>query len=44
MGHVDLISVCLEIMLLLVQDGCRVCAKRITGLEIVLDAPNVTPR
>jgi hypothetical protein len=32
-------SVCLEIVLILTQDSCTVCAERTTGLAIVLDAP-----
>jgi hypothetical protein len=27
-----------------VQDRCTVCAKRTIGIEIVLDAPDCTPR
>jgi hypothetical protein len=34
----------LEIVLILTQDGCTVCAERSIGLEIVLDAPDGTPR
>ena len=34
----------LEIVLVLVQDRCTVCAKRTIGSEIVLDAPDGTPR
>ena len=40
----NLVSICLEIVLVLVQDRCTVCAKCIIGLEIVLDAPDGTPR
>ena len=36
--------VCLEIMLVLVQDRCTVCAKHTIGSEIVLDAPSVVTR
>ena len=36
-------SVCLEIVLILAQDRCTVCAERTIDLEIVLDAPNGTP-
>ena len=32
------VSVCLEMVLVLVQDRCMVCAKRTIGLETVLDA------
>ena len=31
-------------MLVSVQDRCTVCAKRTIGLEIILDAPDGTPR
>ena len=37
-------SLRLEVMLVLVQDWCLVCAKRTIGSEIVLDAPDGTPR
>ena len=37
-------SVCLEIVLILTQVRCTVCAKRTIGPKIVLDAPNGTPR
>jgi hypothetical protein len=40
----NLISVGLEIMLVSVQDRCRVCAKRITGSEIALDALDGTAK
>ena len=40
----NLVSVRLDIVLVLVQDSCTVCAKRAIGLEIVLDAPDGTPR
>jgi hypothetical protein len=39
-----LISVCLEIVLILTQDRCTVCAEHTIGLEIVWDAPNRNPR
>jgi hypothetical protein len=39
----NLVSVCLETVLLPVQDRCSVCAKRTIGLEILLDAPDGTP-
>jgi hypothetical protein len=32
-------SVCLEIVLILMQDSCTVCAERTTGSAIILDAP-----
>jgi hypothetical protein len=40
----NLVSVCLETVLVSVQDGGTVCAKRTIGLEIVLDEANGTPR
>jgi hypothetical protein len=39
-----LVSVCLEIMLVLAQDRCMVCAERTTGMEIILGTPDGTPR
>jgi hypothetical protein len=35
-----LVSVYLEIVLILTQDRCMVCAERTIGLQIVLDAPD----
>ena len=43
-GHVESRSVCLEMVLVLVQDRCTVCAKRTIGSDIVLDAPDGTCR
>ena len=40
----NLVSVRLEIVLVLVQDRCTVYAKHTIGSEIVLDAPDGTPR
>jgi hypothetical protein len=40
----NLISIHLEIVLVLVQDWYMVCAKSTIGLEIILDAPDGTPR
>jgi hypothetical protein len=40
----NLVSVRLDIVLLSVQDRCMVCVKRTIGSEIILDAPNGTPR
>ena len=37
----NLVSVCLDIVLVLVQDRCTVCNKRTIGSEIVLDAPMI---
>jgi hypothetical protein len=34
----------LETVLVSVQDRCMVCANRTIGLEIILDAPDGTPR
>jgi hypothetical protein len=39
-----LMSFHLEIVLILMQDRCTVCAKRTMGLDIILDAPDGTPR
>ena len=39
-----LVSVRLEIVLILTQDRCMVCAERTIGSEIVLDAPDGSPR
>ena len=36
-----LVSVCLEIVLVSVQDRCTVCAKRTIGLDIIFNAPMV---
>jgi hypothetical protein len=33
----------LEIVVILMQDRCTVCAKRTIGSEIILDAPDGTP-
>ena len=33
-----------ETVLVSVQDGCMVCARCAIGLQIILDAPNGTPR
>ena len=43
-GHVESRSVHLEMVLVLVQDRCTVCAERTIGSDIVLDAPDGTPR
>jgi hypothetical protein len=39
-----LILVRLEIVVILTQDWCTVCIERTIVLEIVLDAPDGTPR
>ena len=43
-GHVESRSVRLEMVLVLVQDRCTVCAKRTIGSDIILDAHDLTPR
>ena len=40
----NLVSVHLETVSVLVHDRCTDCAKRTIGSEIVLDAPDGTPR
>ena len=37
-------AVNLEIVLILMQDRCMVCAKCTIGSEIILDTPDDTPR
>jgi hypothetical protein len=39
-----LVLVCLEIVLILTQDRCMVCAERTIGSKIVLAAPDGTAR
>ena len=43
-GLVESRSVCLETVLVLMEDRCTVCAKRTIGSDIVLDAPDGTTR
>ena len=43
-GHVDSHWVRSEMVLVLVQDRCTVCAKRTIGSDIILDAPDGTLR
>ena len=43
-GRVEPRLVCLETVLVLMEDRCTVCAKRTIGLDIVLDAPYGTTR
>jgi hypothetical protein len=38
------VSVCLEVVLILMQDRCTVCAKCTIGSEIDFDTPDGTPR
>jgi hypothetical protein len=40
----NLVSFCLETVLVSVQDRCTVRAEHTIGLEVVLDAPDGTPR
>ena len=42
-GHVESRSICLELVLVLVQDRCTVCDKHTIGSDIILDAPDGTP-
>jgi len=44
MGHGESRSVRLEMVFVLVQDRCTVYAENTIGSEIVLDAPDGTPR
>ena len=39
-----LVLVHVEIVLILTQDRCAVCVESTIGLEIILDAPDGTPR
>ena len=39
-GHVESRSFRLEMVLVLVQDRCTICAKHLIGSEIALDALN----
>ena len=43
-GLVESCSVCLEMVLVLVHERCMVRAKRTIGSDILLDAPDGTPR
>jgi hypothetical protein len=42
--QMELILVHSETVLGSLQDGCTICAKHTRGSEIILDAPNGTPR
>ena len=44
LGLVEPHSVRLEMVLVLVQDRCTVCAKRTIAIDIVWDTPDGTPR
>jgi hypothetical protein len=39
-----LVLVYLDIELILTQDRCTICAERTIGSEIILDAPDRSPR
>jgi hypothetical protein len=39
-----LVLVRFEIVLILIQDRCTVCAERTINMEIILDTPDETPR
>ena len=43
-AQVEARLVCLEIVLMLMLDRCTVCDERTIGSEIILDAPDQTPR
>jgi hypothetical protein len=43
-AQVEGLSICLEIVLILTQDWCSVCAEHTIGSKIILDAPNGSPR
>jgi hypothetical protein len=43
-GLVELCLVCLEVLLILMQDRCTICIEHTIGIEIVLDALDGTPR
>jgi hypothetical protein len=40
--HLNLVR--LDIVVILMQDWCTICAKHTIGSEIILDAPGGTPR
>ena len=43
-GYVESCSVYLEMVFMLVQERCMVCAKPTIGSDILLDASDGTPR
>ena len=43
-AQVEVVSVHLEIVQILTQDSCTVCAERNIHSEIIFDAPDGTPR
>jgi hypothetical protein len=40
----NLVLVCLDTVLVLVQDRCAVCTKHTIGIEIIFDTLDGTPR
>jgi hypothetical protein len=42
--QIKVLSVYLEIVLILIEDRCTVCAERTVGPEIILNAPDGSPR
>jgi hypothetical protein len=42
--HTIVSKIVLDTVFVLVQDRCMICAERTTVLEIILDAPDGTPR
>ena len=44
LGQVESCLVRLEMLLVLVQERCTVCAEPTIGSKIILDAPDGTPR
>jgi hypothetical protein len=44
LAHLEYVFVRLEMLLVLLQDSCTVCVERTIGSDIVLDAPNGTPK
>jgi hypothetical protein len=43
-AQVELFLVCLEIVLILMQDRSTVCVEHTIGSKIILDAPSGTPK
>ena len=43
-AQLEVVLVCLEMVLILMQDQCTVYAERTIGSKIVLHAPDGTPR
>jgi hypothetical protein len=43
-GQMELISVCLQTVLISVQGRCTICAEYTTGIEILLATPDGPPR